>query len=140
MTSSRLGRGVRSRAASALAAAMVVGLLAGCSTFSSLFSAEKPKPKELEPIVAPITVRQVWNQGIGIVDEEDEMTTRAMVTVILNIVMYLVRHMLAMISVSDKLCFDHYSCSGGEKVLDGVSVGYFIRRAFRSPRTQGDWD
>ena len=67
MTSSRLGRGVRSRAASALAAAMVVGLLGGCSTFSSLFSAEKPKPKELEPIVAPITVRPVWNQRVGAV-------------------------------------------------------------------------
>ena len=67
MTSSRLGRGVRSRAASALAAAMVVGLLAGCSTFSSLFSAEKPKPKELEPIVAPITVRPVWNQRLSAV-------------------------------------------------------------------------
>ena len=67
MTSSRLGRGVRSRAASALAAAMVVGLLGGCSTFSSLFSAEKPKPKELEPIVAPITVRPVWNQRLSAV-------------------------------------------------------------------------
>jgi len=30
-----------------------------------MFSAEKPKPKELEPIVAPITVRPVWNQNIG---------------------------------------------------------------------------
>jgi len=67
VTSSRLGRGVRSRAASALAAAMVVGLLGGCSTFSSLFSAEKPKPKELEPIVAPITVRPVWNQRLSAV-------------------------------------------------------------------------
>ena len=67
MTSSQPGRGVRARVASALAATMAVGLLAGCSTFSSMFSAEKPKPKELEPIVAPITVRPVWNQSIGAV-------------------------------------------------------------------------
>jgi outer membrane assembly lipoprotein YfgL len=46
---------------------MAVGLLAGCSTFDSMFGAEKPKPKELEPIVAPITVRPVWNQSIGAV-------------------------------------------------------------------------
>ena len=65
MTRSRPGRGVRSRVASALAATMAIGLLAGCSTFSSMFGAEKPKPKELEPIVAPITVRPVWNQRVG---------------------------------------------------------------------------
>ena len=67
MTSSQPRRGVRSRVASALAATMAIGLLAGCSTFSSMFGAEKPKPKELEPIVAPITVRPVWNQSIGAV-------------------------------------------------------------------------
>ena len=32
-----------------------------------MFGAEKPKPKELEPIVAPITVRPAWNQSIGAV-------------------------------------------------------------------------
>ncbi|MDQ6638879.1 MAG: outer membrane protein assembly factor BamB [Pseudomonadota bacterium] len=42
-------------------------MLAGCSVWNSLFSAEKPKPKELEPIVAPITVRPVWSQNIGAV-------------------------------------------------------------------------
>jgi len=67
VTFSRPGRGVRSRVASALAATMAIGLLAGCSTFSLMFGAEKPKPKELEPIVAPITVRPVWNQSIGAV-------------------------------------------------------------------------
>ena len=67
MTLSPSGRGARSRAASALAAAVAVGLLAGCSVFNSMFSAEKPKPKELEPIVAPITVRPAWNQSIGAV-------------------------------------------------------------------------
>ena len=67
MTLSPSGRGARSRAASALAAAVAVGLLAGCSVFNSMFSAEKPKPKELEPIAAPITVRPAWNQSIGAV-------------------------------------------------------------------------
>jgi len=67
VTLSPSGRGARSRAASALAAAVAVGLLAGCSVFNSMFSAEKPKPKELEPIVAPITVRPAWNQSIGAV-------------------------------------------------------------------------
>jgi len=67
VTLSQSGRGVRSRAASALAAAVAVGLLAGCSVFNSMFSAEKPKPKELEPIAAPITVRPAWNQSIGAV-------------------------------------------------------------------------
>jgi len=64
----RPGRGARARVASALAAALAVGLLAGCSVWNSMFSAEKPKPKELEPIVAPITVRPVWNQSIGAVE------------------------------------------------------------------------
>ena len=67
MTSSDPRRGVRSRAALALTAALAVGLLAGCSVFNSIFGAEKPKPKELEPIVAPITVRPAWNQRIGAV-------------------------------------------------------------------------
>jgi outer membrane assembly lipoprotein YfgL len=68
VTTSRPRRGVRARVALALAAAVTVGLLAGCSVWNSMFSAEKPKPKELEPIVAPITVRPVWNQSIGAVE------------------------------------------------------------------------
>ena len=67
MTESRLRRAARARVATAFAAAVAAGVLAGCSTISSMFSAEKPKPKELEPIVAPITVRPVWNQSIGAV-------------------------------------------------------------------------
>ena len=50
MTSSDPRRGVRSRAALALTAALAVGLLAGCSVFNSIFGAEKPKPKELSLI------------------------------------------------------------------------------------------
>jgi len=61
----RPGRGARARVAQLLTAAVAAALLGGCSTISSLFSAEKPKPKDLEPIVAPIAVRQVWNQSIG---------------------------------------------------------------------------
>jgi len=67
VTESRLRRAARARVATAFAAAVAAGVLAGCSTISSMFSAEKPKPKELEPIVAPITVRPVWNQNIGAV-------------------------------------------------------------------------
>ena len=48
------------RAALALALA---ALLSACS----LFAPDKPKPKPLEPITAPIAARQVWNQGIGAV-------------------------------------------------------------------------
>ncbi len=55
------------RTGAPLAALVAVGLLSGCSVFNSMFGAEKPKPKELEPIVAPITVRPVWNQSIGAV-------------------------------------------------------------------------
>jgi len=68
VTTSRPMRGVRARAASALAALLALGALTGCSTISSWFSAEKPKPKELEAIVAPITVRPAWNQSIGAVE------------------------------------------------------------------------
>ncbi|MEO5843253.1 MAG: outer membrane protein assembly factor BamB [Caldimonas sp.] len=65
MSGSLQSRAARTRAGPALAAAAAASLLAGCSVFSSIFGAEKPKPKELEPIVAPITVRPVWNQSIG---------------------------------------------------------------------------
>ena len=42
---------------------LVVALLSACS----LFGPDKPKPKPLEPIAAPIAARQIWNQGIGAV-------------------------------------------------------------------------
>ena len=45
----------------ALAIVLAAGLVAGCS----LFGPDKPKPKELGPIVAPITVRPVWSQRVG---------------------------------------------------------------------------
>lgn len=47
----------------ALASALCVGL-AGCSSLLSitnLFAADKPKPKPLDPIAAPIAGRAVWN-------------------------------------------------------------------------------
>jgi outer membrane protein assembly factor BamB len=43
------------------AALLSVVVLAGCS----LFGPDKPKPKPLEPIATPITVRPAWNQSIG---------------------------------------------------------------------------
>ena len=46
--------------AAALLGAVV---LAGCS----LFGPDKPKPKPLEPITAPITVRPAWNLSLGAV-------------------------------------------------------------------------
>jgi len=46
----------RGRVGAALA--LVAAVLAGCG----LFGDDKPKPKELQPIVAPITVKPVWNQ------------------------------------------------------------------------------
>ena len=51
----------RGRVGAALA--LVAAVLAGCG----LFGDDKPKPKELQPIVAPITVKPVWNQQIGAV-------------------------------------------------------------------------
>jgi hypothetical protein len=42
-------------------------LVAGCSVFDSLLGPDKPKPKDLEPIAAPITVRPAWNSSVGAV-------------------------------------------------------------------------
>jgi outer membrane protein assembly factor BamB len=47
-----------------LAALAAAAALAGCS----LFGPDLPKPKPLEPIVAPITAAQVWREDIGGVD------------------------------------------------------------------------
>jgi outer membrane protein assembly factor BamB len=64
MTSSRAGAGRAGRAAAAAVAALLAAMaLAGCS----LFGPDKPKPKPLEPIATPITVRSAWNQSIGAV-------------------------------------------------------------------------
>jgi len=59
----RPARGVRPAFVATLVGAAAAALLAGCS----LFGEEKPKPKELQPIVAPIAVKPVWNQQIGAV-------------------------------------------------------------------------
>ena len=42
---------------------VLAALLGACS----LLGPDRPKPKPLEPIAAPITARQVWNQSIGAV-------------------------------------------------------------------------
>ena len=44
-----------------LIACLAAALLAACS----FFDAERPKPKDLGPIVAPITVRPLWNEHVG---------------------------------------------------------------------------
>ena len=58
---------MRRFAALALAAA-----LAGCSSWNpanwNLFGPDRPAPKELQPIVAPITASQVWKESIGSVE------------------------------------------------------------------------
>ena len=56
-------RGDRRALVATLAGLAAAALLAGCSVFGD----DKPKPKELQPIVAPITVKPVWNQQIGAV-------------------------------------------------------------------------
>jgi outer membrane protein assembly factor BamB len=61
VTASTRLRRAATRAASVAAALALATAFAGCS----LFGPDKPKPKDLEPIVAPITVRPVWNQSIG---------------------------------------------------------------------------
>jgi outer membrane assembly lipoprotein YfgL len=52
----------------AAVATLAVALVGGCSTISSLFGPERPKPKDLEPIVAPISVQKAWSQNIGKVE------------------------------------------------------------------------
>ena len=50
-----------------LGALLVATALAGCSSWNP-FGPERPTPKELQPIAAPITAPQVWKEGIGGVD------------------------------------------------------------------------
>jgi len=63
MLSPQPARGGRPALLATLAALLATSLLGGCF----LFGDDKPKPKELLPIVAPIAVKPVWNQQIGAV-------------------------------------------------------------------------
>ena len=53
-----------------VASPLIFATLAGCSSLSSLnpFGPDRPKPKDLEPIAAPITVREAWRQSVGKVE------------------------------------------------------------------------
>ena len=66
MTAARVARAVRS--VRAWLVVFLVAALAGCSSFSNPFGPERPKPKDLEPIAAPITVRQAWRESVGKVE------------------------------------------------------------------------
>jgi len=48
-------------------AIVLIALLSGCSMFSGFFgsSVKKPKPAELQPVVALVPVRQAWTARIG---------------------------------------------------------------------------
>jgi outer membrane assembly lipoprotein YfgL len=56
----RAGGGVRA----AVAALLVAVFATGCA----LFAPDRPKPKDLEPLAAPITVREAWRQNVGKVE------------------------------------------------------------------------
>ncbi len=58
------------RLARAGVASALIVLVAGCSSW---FGSDRPKPKPLGPIVAPIGVHQAWRQGIGKVDFAETM-------------------------------------------------------------------
>ena len=47
------------------AAIFLVTLLSGCSVFSSLGSPTKPKPAELQSVIAPASAKQAWSTRIG---------------------------------------------------------------------------
>ena len=55
-----------------IASLLLAAAVAGCSSFnlSSLnpFGPDRPAPKELQPIVAPVTAAQVWKEAIGSVE------------------------------------------------------------------------
>jgi outer membrane protein assembly factor BamB len=53
--------GQRRRIGVVCAALVFAASLGACS----LFGPDRPKPKPLEPITAPITAKQLWNQNIG---------------------------------------------------------------------------
>ena len=50
-----------------LAGLLAAAALAGCSSWNP-FAPDRPAPKELQPIVAPITAAQAWKESIGGVD------------------------------------------------------------------------
>ncbi|MCE9661207.1 MAG: outer membrane protein assembly factor BamB [Burkholderiales bacterium] len=50
-----------------LAALLAAAAVAGCSSWNP-FGPDRPTPKELQPIVAPITAAQVWKESIGSVE------------------------------------------------------------------------
>src|SRR5204863_8647652 len=57
----------RERQVRRLATLLVVAALAGCSSWNP-FAPDRPAPKELQPIVAPITAAQAWKESIGSVE------------------------------------------------------------------------
>jgi outer membrane assembly lipoprotein YfgL len=60
-------RAVR-RSRAAIVALLAAALASGCSNFWNPFGPDRPKPKDLEPIAAPITVREAWRQNFGKVE------------------------------------------------------------------------
>jgi outer membrane assembly lipoprotein YfgL len=56
------------RRSAPLVALLVAALATGCSWIPNPFGPDRPKPKDLEPIVAPITVREAWRQNFGKVE------------------------------------------------------------------------
>jgi outer membrane assembly lipoprotein YfgL len=59
--------GVEPQASRGLGLVLAGLALAAGLTGCALLEPDKPKPKPLEPIVAPISARQIWNQNIGAV-------------------------------------------------------------------------
>jgi len=60
-------RAVR-RSRAAIVALLAAAFATGCSNFWNPFGPDRPKPKDLEPIAAPITVREAWRQNFGKVE------------------------------------------------------------------------
>jgi len=67
VTGARPMRAVR-RSRAAIVALLGAALATGCSSFWNPFGPDRPKPKDLEPIAAPITVREAWRQNFGKVE------------------------------------------------------------------------
>ena len=67
MTGARPMRAVR-RSRAAIVALLAAAFATGCSNFWNPFGPDRPKPKDLEPIAAPITVREAWRQNFGKVE------------------------------------------------------------------------